>query len=301
MEFDYSKAPKHGIDVSLYQGNIDFNDVKDSGIDFVIIRAMHRNFTVDAKFEQNYKRATACGLQVGVYMPSFAMSYLDAIYDADHLLKLLNGRHLDFPIYYDMEASSQIRLGKKNLAAIARAFIREIKNNSLYNAGVYLGAKWVREDIIDLEDLELDTPYWLAKYPLNDNSYPANKRPYNQVYGNYWMWQYTSKGRVNGIGGDVDMDVLYCKAETNKPTTVNGKWVYDKEKDTWRYLKSANKYATSEWLFINKHWYYFGEDTIMKTGFQEIKGKWYYLMETGDYTGACMKTDEYGHMDYLTE
>ena len=159
-----------GIDVSKYQGDINFKKVKDDGIEFVIIR-------------------------IG-YLYSYAKSVSDAKKEAGVVLKWLKGRELNLPVYYDIEDKSQINLGKKTLTSMCEAFCDVIEKAG-YWAGIYAN-KYFFTTYLDYEKLEEKYTIWVAQY--NDN---------NTYRGKYDMWQYTSSGKVNGISGNVDMDILY--------------------------------------------------------------------------------------------
>lgn len=103
-----------GIDVSVWQGDIDFAKVKANGIDFVIIRAGYGKLTSqkDKYFEQNYSRAKAAGLHVGAYWYSYAQSADDAKKEAQTCISVLKGKQFDYPVYFDIEEKSQLNKGK---------------------------------------------------------------------------------------------------------------------------------------------------------------------------------------------
>lgn len=186
------------IDVSTWQGNnIDFNKVKASGIDYVIIRAGYgREISQkDDKFENNYKKAKAAGLKVGVYWFSYAMSPSEAFKEADACLYCLDGKALDLPVYYDMEYAPAItQLSSSNYTKMATNFCDTIKNSG-YSAGVYASAS-------------------VYDYPLNYNVINKNYSVWNAEWNSYYtldcdVWQYSSSGIVDGINGNVDMNMIY--------------------------------------------------------------------------------------------
>ena len=187
-----------GIDVSKYQGDINFKKAKDDGIEFVIIRIGYGQYESqkDEKFERNYEGFRGVGIPVGVYLYSYAKSVSDAKKEADVVLKWLKGRELNLPVYYDIEDKSQINLGKKTLTSMCEAFCDVIEKAG-YWAGIYAN-KYFFTTYLDYEKLEEKYTIWVAQY--NDN---------NTYRGKYDMWQYTSSGKVNGISGNVDMDILY--------------------------------------------------------------------------------------------
>lgn len=191
---------KKGIDVSYHQGTIDWSKVKSAGIEFAILRigyGMYDN-QKDKQFENNYKNARANGIPVGVYHYSYATSVEEAKKEANLVVKWLNGRDLEYPVYFDIEDNSMAGLGKSTLNAMCRAFC-EIIENAGYWAGIYSNKNWATNTISGAE-LGKDYTYWIAQY--ND------KCTYN---GPYAIWQYSSSGKVNGISGNVDMNYQYAE------------------------------------------------------------------------------------------
>ena len=194
-----------GIDVSKYQGDINFKKVKDAGIQFVIIRIGYGQYESqkDPKFERNYEGFRNVGIPIGVYLYSYAKSVADAKKEAEVTLKWLKGRELNLPVYYDIEDKSQINLGKNTLTNMCEAFCDTIEKAG-YWAGVYTN-KYFFTTYLDYQKLEEKYTIWVAQY--NDT---------NTYRGKYDMWQYTSSGKVNGISGNVDMDILYRDIFDNK-------------------------------------------------------------------------------------
>lgn len=189
---------KKGIDVSYHQGVIDWNKVKKAGIEFAILRigyGMYDN-QKDKQFEANYTNARANGIPVGVYTYSYAKSVAEAEKEAECVIKWLNGRHLDLPVYFDLEDKSQTNLGKNTLNEMCKAFCNKIEKAG-YWAGIYTNKYWAT-GLIDGAKLGERHTYWIAQY--ND------KCTYS---GPYAMWQYSSSGKVDGINGNVDMNYLY--------------------------------------------------------------------------------------------
>lgn len=195
------KQEKYGIDISSNQGNVDFNKVKQSGIDFVILRSTTKNNQPDTKFETYYKGATSVGLPVSVYKYSYAKSVAQAQLEAESVVKLLKGRKCE--IWLDMEDNSQIPLGKNKIALIITAFLTTCVNAG-YDVGIYCNQNWYNNYIKD--DIKDICRFWIARYGTNngiaDNQYKPNGK-------GVVMWQYTSKGKVNGISGNVDMDIKF--------------------------------------------------------------------------------------------
>lgn len=191
---------KKGIDVSYHQGSINWSKVKDAGIEFAILRigyGMYDN-QKDTQFETNYKNARAVGIPVGVYHYSYAKTVDEAKREADLVLKWLNNRDLDLPVYFDIEDKTQQNLGKDTLNAICRKFCNAIEAGG-YWAGIYSNKYWAT-GLIDGPTLGKRYTYWVAQY--------NSKCTYT---GPYAMWQYSSSGSVNGISGRVDMNYLYAE------------------------------------------------------------------------------------------
>ncbi|MBQ9011633.1 MAG: DUF3597 family protein [Bacilli bacterium] len=197
-----------GIDVSKYQGNIDYNKVKGDGVQFVIIRigyGMYEN-QIDPKFEENYKKAKACNLPVGIYLYSYALNNKDALKEAEVTLKWLKNRNLNLPVYFDIEDKSQTTLSKETLTSMCETFCERIEKAG-YWAGIYANKYWFTTHL-DYEKLQEKYTVWVAQYN-SQNTYK----------GKYDMWQYTSKGQVDGIANNVDMNILYRNIFHN----LNGK------------------------------------------------------------------------------
>ena len=192
-----------GIDVSKWNGNIDWNAVKNSGVSYVIIRCGYRGSSTgalieDPKFRSNIKGAKAAGLKVGVYFFSQAVNEVEAVEEASMALSLVSGYGLNYPIFLDVEASGGRGDGisKETRTAVCKAFCATIQNSG-YSAGVYANKTWFTEKI----NTSSLTAYkiWLAQY-ASAPTYTATR---------YDMWQYSSKGKVSGISGNVDMNMCY--------------------------------------------------------------------------------------------
>ncbi|MCM1168194.1 MAG: CHAP domain-containing protein [Lachnospiraceae bacterium] len=204
-----------GIDVSGYQGVIDFNKVKASGKQFVIIKAGYSTSTVDT-FETNYKNAKTAGLHVGAYWYSYAETLADGKAEAQAFIKAVKGKQFDFPLYMDLEESSQFKKGKKFCSDLVTTFCSELENAGLF-AGLYCSTSPLETYIT--EDVRKKYVIWCADY--------RGKCYYK---GDYGIWQ-SGTGKVNGIDGDCDIDTGYVDYSTiiinggfngyPKKTTVN--------------------------------------------------------------------------------
>ena len=188
-----------GVDLSSNQGIVDFSKVKASGIEFVILRSTLKNGNADPRFEQYYQEAHEVGLPVSVYKYSYANTPADAFYEAMSVVKLLNGRLCT--IWYDVEDSAQIKkIGKAGLTNVINAFM-DYCVASGYDVGIYCNLSWYKNYIS--ADLKKKYKFWIARYGKNNGKLEEQYRP---NVGEA-IWQYTSKGKVNGINGNVDMDI----------------------------------------------------------------------------------------------
>ncbi|MBO7530624.1 MAG: glycoside hydrolase family 25 protein [Lachnospiraceae bacterium] len=194
---------KAGIDVSSWQGDIDWDKVRQSGIEFVIVRAGYRGSVTgaivkDKYFDANVSGAQQAGLQVGVYFVTQAVNEAEAVEEASAVMEMCAPYDLELPIYLDVEGSNGGRgdqIDKDTRTAVCEAFCRTLENAG-QSGGVYACRYWLTTNI-DASRLDRFN-VWLAEY----RSTPL----YN---GYYSMWQYTSKGHVDGINGNVDFDIMY--------------------------------------------------------------------------------------------
>ena len=189
-----------GIDVSSWQGKPDWPKVSNSGVKFAILR-IHQKSGVDTSFEHNYKGCKSNGILIGGYKYSYALTSAQAIEEAENVISVLGGRGLDFPVFYDLEWSQQRSLGKQAIENIAVAFLTRMKKAG-YKVGIYCNLDWYNNV---LSDALKQYDCWIARYPASDNGSVQERLRPNVGVG----WQYSSKGKVPGISGNVDMDVFY--------------------------------------------------------------------------------------------
>ena len=193
-----------GIDVSKYQPSINWSSVAASGISYVIIRCGYRGASTGALIQDPYftshiKGAKAAGLKVGVYFFSTALTETEAVEEASMCAALCSGYGVNYPVFIDVESSS--RPGYNSLSAAQRtanikAFCSTIKSAG-YTPGVYANKTWFTS-YINTSQLS-GYKIWLAQYNASGPTYS----------GRYDLWQYTSKGSVSGISGNVDMNQSY--------------------------------------------------------------------------------------------
>lgn len=191
----------YGVDVSEFQGTIEWEKVKAADISFACLRSIKKNGTVDKAFEQNLAACMELGIDYSCYKYSYAKTHEEARIEADHVINLLGKRKM--PIWYDMEDSSQIGLGKDTIEGIAMSFIGECRDAG-FDVGIYCNKTWYNDYISQY--LKDKFSFWIARYGKNTGQLDEKYKPTGK---NIIAWQYTSKGRVPGISGDVDLDVLY--------------------------------------------------------------------------------------------
>ena len=186
-----------GIDVSKWQKDIDFNAVKASGVDFVIIRAGYGKEAKqkDAYFDKNYEKAKAAGLHVGAYWYSYADSVEDAKKEADACLSVIKGKQFDFPVYFDVEEKKQFAKGRNFCDSIITVFCDALEAAGYY-AGLYMSTSYLNNYVS--ESVRKRYTIWVAQY--------NTRCTYKGAYG---IWQYSSKGNVRGVSGNCDMDECY--------------------------------------------------------------------------------------------
>ena len=200
-----------GIDVSKWQGNIDWNRVKASGVDFAILRAGYGSVSSqkDVTFEDNYQNAKAAGIPVGAYHYSYAKDVAGAKKEAQTFLEWIKGKQFEYPVVLDIEESATYNLGRNTVSEIIKTFCSIVEAAGYY-VSVYTNKNWLDHVVSDEVKSKYDT--WLAQW----TSTPS-------YIGPYGMWQYTSSGVVDGISGRVDMDIAYKNyPEIIKRKQLNG-------------------------------------------------------------------------------
>lgn len=184
------------IDISTWQGgDVDFNKVKSAGVDYVIIRAGY-NLSKDNQFENNYRKAKAAGMKVGVYWFSYSTTIYGGVSEANACLKYLNGKQLDLPIYYDLEYEPALQiLGYSGYRQMTYNFCNTIKAAG-YKTGVYASAS-------DYTSYFSPTDFYSRGYSVW-NAHWAKTTPVKCD-----VWQYSETGRVNGISCNVDLNTIF--------------------------------------------------------------------------------------------
>ena len=190
---------KKGIDVSTWQGDIDWNKVKADGIEFAMLRSSfgkeNPDKQTDNKFWQNYRNAKAAGVPIGAYHYSYATTVEDAKKEADFFLSIVKDCQFEYPVAFDIEDPSQMYLGKDRITDIIMAFCERVQAAGYY-VSLYTNLDWISNRIDMSRAKAFDV--WLAQW--------SSKPTYS---GSFGMWQYTSSGSVSGISGNVDMNIAY--------------------------------------------------------------------------------------------
>lgn len=283
-----------GIDVSKWQGEIDWNRVRDDGIQFTFIRIGHGSRQLDTYYNQNIAGANAAGIPAGVYYYSTAQSVEESIQDAQFVINNLNGHTISYPVAIDLEADSQRDLGRDAITQIAKAFCDEVQAAG-YTPMVYCNEDWYRS-YIDFSQLG-STERWIARYNYtNDSSIGRH------------IWQAGSTYYIDGINGKVDINFgykNYCAYITPRtsvkagytPTTgfwksnAYGWWFqylnggYPAGRMEWIngncYYFDGSGYRETGWTQLGNAWYYFDGSGAMRTGWLNLGGTWYYLNGAG--------------------
>ena len=206
-----------GIDVSAWQGKIDWKTVADYGMGFAILRITEAGNVVDSQFENNLAGCNKYNIPVGVYKYSYAMTIAEIQREARKVVSALNGRRIQFPVFLDLEYNDQRSLGSESIHKMADAF-REIVEAAGYKFAIYCNVDWY-ENVICSHLKKYD--FWIARYPSNDDGWLQERLRPDFGVG----WQYSSKAKIPGISGTVDRNVFYkdYSEETKKKeeTTVN--------------------------------------------------------------------------------
>ncbi len=283
---DYANNTIKGIDVSYYQGNTDWNAVKNDGIQFAILRVSasyysdsYHHFT-DKRFKEYAANANSVGMPIGAYIYSKARTTENAVSDARYVINELKGYTISYPVAIDLEDSSQTDLSRQQLGAIAKTFCNEIRKAG-YTPMVYCNENWYK-NYIDVSQIS-NEEMWVARY-----NYHYNTDIHRAI------WQSGSTCRVSGISGNVDID--FANKAFSSWRYNNGRWSYIGTSGEiftgWHsiggkwYLFNSNGIMLTGWQKQGKKWYYLDEDGAMRTGWLLLKSNWYYLNRSGEmFTG----------------
>lgn len=269
------KAICKGIDVSYHNGTIDWKKVKQSEVEYAIIRCGYGTNDKnqdDKKWEENVKGCIDNNIPYGVYLYSYADTVEKASSEADHAIRLLQGKKFKYPVYYDLEEEAiRKRLSKTEIANIAKTFCNKLSAKG-YTVGIYANKDWFTNYLTD--SCFNNWTKWVAQYNTVCN-----------YQGKYDMWQCSSTGRVPGISGNVDLNYSYSPFENSHGggNTNNGG-------TTTKYPDGLNE--------IEGELYYFKNNRIdtSYSGLAQYGNEWYYI-ENGkvnwNYTGLVQKGNEW--------
>jgi len=255
-----------GIDVSEHQGRIDWDAVKASGIDFAILRvgfgAPSFGGRVDYQFNRNISECERLGIPYGVYVYSYAFDNQQAADEASMVIDCLSGHNPRLPVYYDLEDKTIIADGRQSgIASRAQTFCNKISSAG-YKPGIYANLNWFNNILTDPVFKSGSWDHWIAQYNSQCH-YTAS----------YSFWQYTSRGKVSGISGNVDMNYAYVDVSL---------YYWQLKEGTWYYATSDGK-AYTGWLRQGGAWYWLDPDAggVMATGLYECNGSLYWFNASG--------------------
>ncbi len=236
-EIQDKKGLQHGIDVSKWQGKIDWQKVKEAGIDFAIIRIGYRaengQLYRDSNADYNIQQAQKAGVLVGVYFFSTAVNQDEATWEAQWTVSQIKGYQISYPVVYDCEGfknsdSRMYSLTAEQRTQNAISFLDAIEKSG-YEAMFYASKSDLTDNTaFNIVEIEKKYKIWIAQY--KNPPYPQSQKPdYN---GRYDMWQYTNKGIVSGVEGNCDMVVSYFENELQAPIDENAEIITAKPPKT---------------------------------------------------------------------
>jgi len=215
-----ASAEEYGVDISRYQGNINWSDFAKTNNSFVILRAGTSKYGIDSRYEEYYKGTREAGVKTGAYLYISALTLEEFKAAAEQFIRLLDGKEFEMPVYIDLEDDAQTALGRQTLTTYALACMNIIRDAG-YKTGLYSNLNWLR-NFIDKQQVEkAGYEIWYAQYPeahANPNDYDKS-----DMGG---IWQYSSQGTVGGIPeSEVDLNVAYRIYDVEREMSGAG-WPY---------------------------------------------------------------------------
>lgn len=260
-----------GMDVSKWQGSINWSEVKKDGTEFAILRegwGKKSSTQIDKQFKRNYENAKSVGIPVGCYHYSYADSVLDARLEAEFCLENIRGLKLEYPVCFDIEDREMLKLSNRQRTDIVKAFCGEIEKAGYY-AMFYCSAHWLNNYLIK-DELIRKYDLWLAQWDVGTPAVSCG------------IWQKSDKGTINGIVGNVDLDIAYKNyTEIMKAKGLNG---FSKSNDSQQlpnYFVYTVKKGDTLWVLAQR---YLGNGSKYK----EIKS-WNALNSDTIYPGQSLK------------
>lgn len=193
----------YGIDVSKWNGVIDWQKIRESGVDFVILKVGSTGFGMDPKFEENYAGAKAAGLAVGGYYYTYATNESEILADAEAMISYMAGKQFEYPVYLDIEDDSLIGLGKELLTDMCVSFLEHLQKNGYYSA-LYSNYNWLFH-VLDTQRIVTLFDVWLARW--TPDSLPVWSESY--THPRTGVWQYTDSGKIDGHDCNFDLNVSF--------------------------------------------------------------------------------------------
>ena len=271
---DEAAVSKRGVDVSEWNGTLNWEKIRADGVAFAIIRAGYGRYQVD----DNVSGALAQGIPVGVYWFSYALDVSYAVQEARKCLETIRGLDVKLPVFYDFEydtvryaAEQGVTLGKTEFNDFSKAFLTEIENAG-YKPGIYYNLDYYRTMV----DQSVVGGYcqWFAQYAASPS------------ITDYAIWQYTSSGTITGLSGRFDLNELADESLLDTPYTGPTGWLSNDK--GWWYVREDGSYPVSSWEKIDGVWYYFDEVGYrVESQWTVTGGKAYYLG-----AGGKMVTDK---------
>ena len=287
-------ATAQGIDVSEHNGTIDWQSVKDAGIDFAILRVGFAGDTsggrLDNYFRRNVSECERLGIPYGVYLYSYARNEDEAQAEARLMLSALKGHSPTLPVYYDLEERKTNADGSpmwtpfndpSKLASIAKTFCGQIAAAG-YKPGIYANVNWFKNYLTDPCFLSSGWSIWTAQYWYGGR--------YDECLGltpdapaKYDCWQYSSRGSVPGVSSDVDVNYWFGEG-------LGDHW---EETDEGKYYVSSNGQPYKGWKLISGLWYWLdpAKGGAMATGPAEVEGTWYVFSSSGSLSNGWVRKD----------
>lgn len=271
-----------GVDVSHWQGDIDWDKARADDVDFVMLGTRYKGDT-DPKFRENAEQAVKSGVKIGAYIYSYATTPEEAEQEADFILKLIKDYPISYPIAFDAENEKTLgSLPKAQISAIVHAFCKKISDAGYYPI-LYANDYWIQN--------KLDMPS-LSQYPVWVAAYERTPK-----YDRHVMWQGTDSGAVAGVQGNVDIDLQFVdfsdKIPPNSWKKFDGVWYYYENyrmqknalifdgKDSY-YLQDDGTIYTGGFKEVDGSKRYFEPSSgKMRLGWRQIDGKWYHFSESG--------------------
>ena len=274
-----------GVDVSEWQGKINWAKVKTAGVDFAILRCGYASTYPDKQWHNNVQGCLSSGMPFGVYLYSRATSPEEASKEADFVISQLKseglmGADLALPVYFDMEDSKMVG---KNYAAIAQAFFDKLTAAG-YPVGTYANLSWW--------NTRLTSPVfnkyskWVAAYNASIGLTYAPMSNFSEGNG---VWQFSDYGSIPGISGRVDLNYTYMA-----PVNCDH-WIKSESKWWYRYVDGS--YPANCWAQIDGQWYHFDASGWMQTGWLWVNGAWYYLGPSGAMQTGWLNDGAWYYLD----